>query len=229
MAVVSPTFTGRAILFDDVAVIGDLHVGKAHASNVDFPIGESDDLLARFEDLCSRAELAEVVIAGDLLHSFDNVPGRVTETLGALKAVADGNDVTVVVLPGNHDTLLDACWDGTTRSEYQIGDTVIVHGHVEPETPARRYVIGHEHPVIEIEGRRHACFLLGEGVYDGADLIVVPAFNRLLAGVVINDMRTADFMSPLVRNAGAMAPIVWDEQEARPLHFPPLEQFRHRL
>jgi metallophosphoesterase superfamily enzyme len=135
----------------------------------------------------------------------------------------------VVVTPGNHDTLLDAVWSGPTEQEYRLGETVICHGHVEPEQDAQRYIIGHDHPTIEIEGKRRPCLLAGEGLYNGADLVVLPSFNKLVRGVRINEMSAGEFMSPLVTDADALAPTIRDSEAEQTLEFPPLGEFRHRL
>ena len=219
----------RAAMFDDTLVLADLHVGRGAASTVDLPVGEGEDMVERFEALCTRFDPAEVVVAGDLLHSFDTVPVLVEDTLAGLRAVARDAGARIVVTPGNHDTMLDAVWNGPTTPEYRVGDTVICHGHVAPEAGADRYVVGHDHPTIDIEGQRHPCYLAGNGVHDGADLVMLPAFNRLLAGVEVNAMRASEFMSPLVRDADALAPAVRDGADDETLQFPPLGEFRHQL
>jgi metallophosphoesterase superfamily enzyme len=58
---------------------------------------------------------------------------------------------------------------------------------------------------------------------------MLPAFNRLIRGVEINDMRAGDFMSPLVTDADAFAPVVFDDGHGETLSFPPLGEFRNRL
>jgi putative SbcD/Mre11-related phosphoesterase len=219
----------RAALIDDILVLADLHIGRGAASNLELPVGEGAEMVERFEALCERFDPAEIVVAGDLLHSFETVPGPVEETLAGLREAAAEAGARIVVTPGNHDTLLDAVWSGPTTEEYRLGETVVCHGHVAPAAEAERYVVGHDHPTITIEGQRRHCFLAGEGVYDGADVLMLPTFNRLIPGVEINGMRTADFMSPLVTDADALAPVVWDEAAGESLTFPALGEFRHRL
>lgn len=223
------TIQDLGIYVDDVLVVSDLHVGRGAASNVELPVGEGADMVERFEQLCQSVDPEEIVIAGDLLHSFETVPGPVEETLSGLKSAAQEVGARIVVTPGNHDTLLDAVWSGPTSAEYRLGETVICHGHVEPEATADRYIIGHDHPTIEIEGQRRPCWLAGENVYRGADLLVLPSFNKLVRGVRINEMSASNFMSPLITDADALAPLVRDEDAGETLEFPVLGQFRHRL
>jgi putative SbcD/Mre11-related phosphoesterase len=219
----------RAALVEDVLVLADLHIGKAAASNVELPVGAGSDMVERFTALCERFEPREVVVAGDLLHSFDSVPRLVETTLDGLRSAARDAGVRIVVTPGNHDTMLNAVWSGPTTPEYRVGDTLVTHGHVEPDGDAARYVVGHDHPTITIEGQNRPCYLAGDGVYRESDLLVLPSFNRLLAGVTVNTMSAAEFMSPLVGDADALAPVVRDEDDDETLPFPPLGEFRHKL
>ncbi|MXR52490.1 metallophosphoesterase [Halovenus sp. WSH3] len=218
-----------AISVGDTLVVADLHVGRGAASNVELPVGEGEEMVERFESLCADLDPEEVVVAGDLLHSFETVPGPVRDTLSGLRRAARDVGARIVVTPGNHDTLLDAVWSGPVEEEYRLGDTVVCHGHVEPEAEADRYIVGHDHPTIDIEGRRRACVLAGEEIYRGADLVMLPSFNKLVRGVRINDMSAADFMSPLVTDADALAPVVRDADAGETLTFPTLGAFRHRL
>ena len=125
---------------------------------------------------------------------------------------------------GNHDTILDALNVGSDATEivdeYRLGDgTLVCHGHEEPEGTAERYVVGHEHPAIRIEGARHACFLRGDGAYEGGDVLVLPAFSQSATGTLVNGRRRA--MSPLVGSLGGFRPIVVGEET---YEFPPLSK-----
>jgi len=230
-------FRDRALLLEDTLVLADLHVGRGADSDVEIPVGDGSDMVERFEALLGRFEPGEVVVAGDLLHSFRTVPRTVRETVDGLAAAAHEAGVRLVVTPGNHDTMLDSVWEGPTPDSYRAGDTVVCHGHVAPgdgesDGPGDgvgRYIVGHDHPTITIEGKRRPCYLAGEGVYRGTDVVMLPTFNRLLQGVEVNGMSAADFMSPFMPDADAFAPVVRDETADETLTFPPLGDFRHRL
>ncbi len=98
--------------------------------------------------------------------------------------------------------------------------TVVCHGHEYPEAEGRRYVVGHDHPVIAIEGRRRPCFLVGE--HEGAPVLGLPAFNPAVRGTAVNGWADGDPLSPLLRSVTAFRPVVWDADAGEPLVFPPL-------
>ncbi|OYR49876.1 metallophosphoesterase [Halorubrum sp. Ea1] len=249
-------FGERAAYLDrhDALVVADLHVGRGEASAVSLPIGEREDLVDRLRGHLARFDPATVVVAGDVVHTFDRVTDRSLGTLEALRDACEASGAALELVAGNHDTALANAWDDPIHEEYLLGParhgesgsgneiesddgdgpprTVVCHGHEAPSTAADRYVIGHVHPTIEIEGDRRPCFLGGEGVYRGVDLLMLPAFTRLAPGVAVNDMRTGAFDSPFVTDADRLAPVVVDP-DARgaeaSLRFPPLGEFRELL
>ena len=88
----------------------------------------------------------------------------------------------------------------------------------DPETPLP---CGECRPCRKIEGDRHPCFLDGRAQYEGADVLVLPSFNRFVVGTPVNGMRTTDSMSPLLTNVSACRPVVRTDGET--LRFPRLE------
>ncbi len=236
----------------DALVLADPHVGRGEASAVSLPLGEREDLVDRLAGLLARFAPETVVVAGDVVHTFDRVSDRSLETLDALRDACESSGAALELVAGNHDAALASAWDGPVREEYVLdaarvdadpdaSRTVVCHGHEAPSATADRYVIGHVHPTIEIEGDRRPCFLRGGGSYRGADLLMLPAFTRLAPGVAVNDMRTGAFDSPLVTDADRLAPIVVDSGTVgagdaggagdawEPFRFPPLGEFREQL
>ena len=253
----------------DALVCADLHVGRDETSDVAFRLGEQEDLLERFAALCRRYEPSDVVVAGDLLHSFSGLPTGVVETVRALESAAADVGARFVVTPGNHDPMVADLCEGPTPAAYRLdaedghagkgdvadagdsgagnsdagnrgggdlihagdgGETsiVVAHGHVRPAVDADWYVVGHDHPTLDVEGLRRPCYLLGRGAAD-AGLLVLPAFSRLPTGVAVNEMTGADFQSPLVEAADALRPVVRDEAADRTHEFPPLGECRRHL
>lgn len=224
---------GRTAYFpaSDALVLADLHLGRGAASNVEAPIDGGGDAVDRLADVLERTSPETVVVAGDLLHSFSYVPRGVERSLSALEAVAAAADADFVVAPGNHDAMLAETFDGETAAEYPLadGDTVVLHGHEAPERDADRYVVGHDHPALSVDGRKVPCFLYGPGAFRGSDVLVLPAFTRLAPGSTVNGMYGRDFQSPLVTDAGAFHPAIRDESADETLWFPPLKRCRSLL
>ncbi|QLG29286.1 metallophosphoesterase family protein [Halorarum halophilum] len=219
----------------DALVCADLHVGRAEASDVEYPLGEGADLEGRLRALLAEWSPTEVVFAGDVLHEFGRVSLASDRSLAGLADVCRDEGATPVVVAGNHDTLLSEVWDGTIHDAYALdagGERVVVrHGHEAPprDEDADCYVVGHDHPTIDIEGQRRPCFLYGPGQFRGTDVLMLPSFTRLAAGVTVNGMGTRDFDSPFVTDANALRPVVRDDDADETLEFPPLGEFRRLL
>jgi len=148
----------------DALVVADLHVGRDRASNVELPMGERADLTERLGTLVEHFDPAAVVLAGDVLHSLSSVPDGVETTLSALRGVTRRVDADLVAVRGNHDRLLPSLFE-PTHDAYRLADgTLVLHGHERPPAPAPRYVAGHDHPALEIDGQRRPVCLFGEGV-----------------------------------------------------------------
>ena len=116
----------------DALVCADLHVGRDETSDVAFRLGEHEDLLERFAALCGRYEPREVVVAGDLLHSFSGLPTGVVETVRALESAAADVGARFVVTPGNHDSMVADLCEGPTPAAYRLdaGDGAADKGDV---------------------------------------------------------------------------------------------------
>lgn len=196
----------------------------------------SDAVADSFDDL--RRRLADVgadlrVVAGNHDTSLDPLldaagGARATiaggageddvETGGDAVAVGDAGDVASADSPGG---------ETDAPAAHRLTDgTLVCHGHEEPGERAERYVIGHDHPAIVIEGRRRPCYLHGEGVYRGADVVALPAFNPLATGTAVNRLSPGDPSSPLLDDVRAFRPVVWDGDADETYVFPPLGSSR---
>ena len=230
----------------DALVVADLHVGRAEASDVSYPLREASDLSERLRSLLGRFEPSEVVIAGDVLHRFDRVSVATERSLAGIVDACRNAGARPVFVRGNHDTALDGAvlgdtalsdaWDGRVRDAYELdagvrGAPIVVrHGHEAPpeDESAGLYVVGHDHPTIDVEGNRRPCWLYAEGGFRGADVLMLPAFTRFAAGVEVNGMSAREFQSPFVTDADALRPVVARE-DGDAMEFPPLGTFRRLL
>lgn len=212
----------------ETLVIADIHLGQGTDSAVELPVGEREDVVERLEGHLRQVGPETVVLAGDVLHSFDRIPTGASKSLDAVVETIRNLDATPVVLEGNHDTMLSTLLGGPVRAEYAVtDDTVVAHGHLVPTESATRFVVGHEHPAIRIEGKRYHCALDCRDQYEGAAVVVLPTFTRFARGTLVNDLDAADSLSPLVTDVESCRPIVTRADE--PLVFPPLGEFRSFL
>ncbi|OIB56394.1 metallophosphoesterase [Natrialba sp. SSL1] len=225
----------------ETLVIADLHLGRGRSSAVDAPIDAAESIQSRLTALLEHTGATTVVVAGDLLHAFNYVPQGVAESLGVLESTVESAEASLIVTPGNHDSMLSSVFEGETRPVWELEHEdehkrelettaiAVCHGHEEPDHDADLYVVGHDHPALSIEGRKKPCFLFGPAAYDGADVLMLPAFTELAGGATVNGMRARDFQSPLVTDADAFHPIVWDDGAGESLWFPPLGECRRLL
>lgn len=211
----------------DTLVVADLHLGRDATSAVTMPVGEAEAVLDLLEGHLETVAPETVVLAGDVLHAHGGVPSGVPETVSALRESVRTAGATLRVARGNHDTHLEAVGlADVSQDAVRLGDTVVCHGHEDPAVRATvdRYVVGHEHPAVEIEGRRHPCALVGPaaGSTGDAEVVVLPAFSPLAPGTVVNTRRD-DPLSPLIEDLAAFRPVVVGEDVHR---FPRLGELR---
>jgi len=221
MAVVELPFQvrDRAAYFPeaDALVLADLHLGRGETAEVALPL--TGAVVERLADLMDRFDPATVVLAGDVVHSFSHVSTAVEASFDALRASV--GDAEFHVVAGNHDRRIAEVCNSTDA--YHLADgTLVCHGHEAPDADADRYVVGHDHPAIVIEGKRRPCYLYAEAVYRDAAVLALPAFNPLARGTAVNRLRRDDPSSPLLADVRAFSPVVWDEAADEALVFPPL-------
>lgn len=224
------SYLERAIVFPDqeTLVISDVHIGRDATSDVELPMGEADDHVERLGSLLAETDASTVVVAGDFLHSFGSVPYGVHDAVDRLVETVEDSGATLTVVAGNHDKILPEFAEIDTKPSLSVGSgTVIHHGHELPEPDADRYVIGHEHPALVVEGDRHPCFLECRNQHDGASILVLPAFNRFAVGTVVNQLSADESLSPLLVDMDGCRPVI--RTEAETLTFPGLGTLRSHL
>jgi len=233
-------YRGAAYL-DDTCVVADIHVGLEDAlyrEGWNFPIGEENHLAEKLKDVADRFEPERFVLNGDVLHEFGRVPKGLGDKLWSLLQPLECRVDEVVLVEGTHDRMLESVMDREILESYRIGRALVLHGDMEPGDISGEqsdlqsawapeiYVQGHEHPAIEIEGEKRQCYLKAE--VDSVEVLVLPAFNEMNSGTAVNRMRSRDFMSPLLRRANRVRPVV-ETEGGELLEFPPLDEMRDFL
>lgn len=214
-----------------ICVASDLHIGledELLRQGLALPLQEEHLLLDRLDAVLKKFRPSIFVLAGDIFHSFSRIDRKAAAKLDAVMRLLE-RKCQVVVLRGSHDTMLNALPDGNDiLDRYDAGGFTFAHGHAALEEHGN-LVLGHEHPVIQIEMERLPCFLCGQKVVTGKDLVMLPAFNPLCQGVTINHVEGRDFMSPLLKrvDTGELAPVV--EVQGEVMAFPRMRGLRGEI
>jgi len=208
-----------------VLVITDLHIGVVHElSKSGIKIPSQLSMMEReTENLIKKTGAKELIILGDIKHT---VPGigfyEKREVLDFLERVS--SLVRLRICKGNHDDRIEKIVPKDIELHgprgFRIGKYGFFHGHSWPSTEllgCDYLILGHTHPTLQFVdkfGYRivKPVWVRGEvdkkGVQEryGVEkvgmlrMIIVPAFNKLLAGAPIN-ARTHDnrLFGPLLR------------------------------
>lgn len=205
-------------------VISDIHIGleeELFAQGLVFPLREREELLRRIEMVLERFDPRRFILAGDVVHSFGRADQRIRRKLEViLNTIRSRCDL--ILISGTHDGMLPYM-GFTAQSRYDEEGFTVSHGDEELREHGH-LIMGHEHPVLDVEMMRIPCYLFGMGLMDGKDIMVLPAFNPLCQGVAVNHLESSDLLSPLLRrlDIGQLHPVV--EMEGEVMVFPEIRR-----
>ncbi len=184
-------------------IINDLHIGyeeALHRKGILVPKFQLQEIIKEMEQILTQVKPQKIIINGDLKHEFGTVLQQEWNEVLQFLDFCLQHCPEVIIIKGNHDPIIKPIAEKRgilVLTEYQVGDTLIVHGDKLIETKAKRIIIGHEHPAITIsEGskkEKYKCFLKGK--WKGKELIAVPSFNPLLEGT---DVLKEELLSPFL-------------------------------
>jgi uncharacterized protein len=231
----------NAAYFPDIGACAcaDVHIGiedSIQAEGFAMPLEEERELLERFRSIIKKFEPKVLVLNGDVLHEFGRLRRNTKKSFDRITLELFASVDEVIVLTGSHDRMMDTALEGsdvTAADLYFKGGVLFTHGDGVPkrakDDDVKLIVIGHEHPMLDIELKKEPCFLYGEKAWHEKDVLVLPAFNPLCSGTTINCMDSHDFMSPFIRagDIGDYRPILNAGKDV--LKFPRLKDFRHIL
>jgi putative SbcD/Mre11-related phosphoesterase len=211
-----------------ICAASDLHIGledELCRQGLAFPLQEERMLRERMELVLEKFRPSLFVLAGDVLHSFDRIDGNVRRKFAAILKTLE-KQCPVILLQGSHDTMVSSL--GRFLDRYDAAGYTFAHGHAALGEHGN-LVLGHEHPVIQIEMERMPCFLFGEKLVNGKDIVILPAFNPLCQGVTINRVERRDLMSPLLKrvDVDGFCPVL--EVQGEVLAFPKLGELRRHI
>lgn len=192
-------FVGKTLLVEidgkQVLVIGDLHLGYEEALNqIGIFVTRTmyDELIEYFDRVFEKVgKISEVVLLGDVKHSFGNINGQEWEDILGFLDYLKGKCGKIIVVRGNHDVILDQIV-GKKNVEvvnyYHAGDYFFMHGHedfIEAHGgKVKHWIMGHAHPSVKLgdgtKVEKFKCFL--EGEHEGKKVTIVPSFFNYYEG-----------------------------------------------
>ena len=200
--------------------VADLHIGiesALRASGFNIP-NQLPKMSYAIESLSSHAD--RLLILGDVKHRITHATQREDRDVRAfMKGIMEAYRA-VLITPGNHDGgLRDLMPDGCLVSPNHgavVGGVGAFHGHVWPSEKVMAsdsVLMGHVHPSVLLEGpyggkANEKCWMRGKMSRKKVleryptcpkELIVVPAFNPLIAGSPVNKPK-GGMLGPLLRN-----------------------------
>lgn len=207
-------------------VIADLHIGieyELRKSGINIP-QQITRMKKEIEKLIKKTKAKHLIILGDIKHIVPGISYQeekdIPEFLNKLK-----NEIKVSICLGNHDTYLKDIApediDIYDSKGFKIKKYGFAHGHAWPAKSlmtCNYLIISHTHPVIQFVDKlgykivkpvwikckldkekikkRYRIKKTGE-----LNLIIVPAFNKLLGGLPINTKKQDDeLLGPLMQN-----------------------------
>lgn len=222
-------FRHRGIYLEttDTVVLSDLHLGRGYRAGIDAPFESADDIEFRLDELLTEFSPQNVVLAGDVLDAFTTVPYGIEARLRGLIERIEQAGSRTIFLEGNHDPMLETLLDIPVSKTHECGDTLIAHGHTDLPPGYSRYVVGHVHPAIRIEGVKRPCYLNGPAPTSGK-VIVLPAFARSARGTVMNRRLVSETESPFLSNVTLddFRPVIRDERTDETFIFPVFSSLR---
>jgi len=207
-------------------VIADLHIGisyELYKSGINIP-SQVKEMKKTIEKLIKQTKAKILIILGDIKH---DVPGISVQELREipefLKALS--KKIKVEICLGNHDTYLKEILPENIRLHgtkgFKIKNFGFNHGHAWPSKgliSCDHLIIAHTHPIIQFTddfGYRIVEPVWIKSKIDNEkikerykvkktgklEVIIMPAFNRLLGGTPVNVKTTSDeLLGPLLKN-----------------------------
>lgn len=211
-------------------VVSDLHIGLEFSledGGIQFPLNEEKLLLNRFEKVISKFSPKSIILNGDILHLFSSIPYKIRNEFSNIINFISNQIDEMIFIRGSHDTMLENLVKSTNFRPiyYEKSGYLFTHGNyaLEIENNIENLIIGHEHPCVEINMEKIHCFLYQKNFKNKSSLIILPAFNPLIEGVIMNNQ---DFTSPILKNSKPklFQPILTIDNEL--LIFPTLTNLR---
>ena len=206
-----------------ILVISDLHLGyeiELYENGIMIPT-QFQRFRDQIEKLKEETKATTLVILGDLKHKVPGIKFREIREIPKFLEFLKEN-FKVLLIKGNHDTEIETILPKGIKlypaSGFSIGKYGFFHGSSWPHSrliSCDFVFMGHLHPVVEFRDdigfrnieriwvkskldtkkiqEKYKIKKLGE-----LNLIIVPAFNRLMGGLALNRSKPRDLLGPLL-------------------------------
>lgn len=223
-----------ALLIDKrILVIADLHIGFEEALNKEgvlVPRFHYKDIIQKLENVFKKiSNVKKIILNGDLKHEFGRISHQEWKELSALFEFLKTKCKELIVIKGNHDTILEPIAmkkEIILVQEYREKDLLIIHGDKIPEKIENVIIIGHEHPAISLRDKakieKFKCFLKGK--YKSKTLIAQPSFNPSIEG---SNILKEQFLSPFFSDISNFNVFIVGKEEV--LDFGKVKNLNHKL
>lgn len=203
----------KTLLLADTHVGYEVELRREKGVNV---VSQTRKLINSIVELADIYNVTSIAILGDVKHELPVPRESVEEVKTFLKEVA--KRVPLLLIPGNHDSMLQEIADGVEGVEVgpsrgvSLGKMLLLHGHLKPvKTDLEAVdviVMGHTHPAVVIQddigyvtkepavvkiytSRTKLCrALYGEPCRRRGEIkiVVLPASHPLISGVDIREV-----------------------------------------
>lgn len=204
---------------EKILIVSDFHIGYEEALNREglmIPRQQFGLLLDRLDKIFSVVgKVDKIIINGDLKHEFGQISETEWNQTTKLLDYFSSRCNEIVLIKGNHDTILEPIAKRKNLKiveYYKFGDTLVCHGNKIIDIDAKRIIIGHEHPAVElrkgVRTEKYKCFLFGK--FGKSELIVMPSFNLIKEG---SDVLREDILSPYIKDIKKFKVMVTENKE----------------
>lgn len=225
------TYTNRGIKIEDNYIFSDIHIGYYESVKGMIKSDQMENINDRLQSTLKNRKIQNVIIAGDIFHDFKKPTDEHIDQLKSIRSIVRSENCNLILITGNHDNVSGNISDLNFYDEYILelekNKVAIGHGHKDFEKNADLYVVGHLHPVLNINGVKWPIYLYGKNTYRQSDVLILPAFSSYQDGVVISDNMNIKIDFPIVNNKefGELKPLVYDNTDDSVKEFPVLSKY----
>lgn len=235
------TYKHRAVLIEETAVIGDLHIGYADIIDGFTHKDEREELIPRIRTILSEHNVETLVLNGDIFHSFESPSYDARRTFTMIQDIAETHGVDLQLIQGNHDTAAAKTYTDLPEfaGRYTITRSIISnrspteqkiyvsHGHTKVTEECDVLVLSHLHPVVRIEGITWPTYLYGPSNRDNIDnVLILPAINSIHDGVTVSSHTETNIPFPNIEPSefGNLKPFIYYSEREDVTRFPKLSK-----